>query len=578
MSRLRWARVRYTVSAGSDSQGGTVALGAIQPDLFEMRIAYPRKAKPGQPYRLRVQTTNPVTRTHTPGVSVSARMSISDADKPQMVHATTDSSGAATLVLKMPAQPQDEPDIEVNATLGDQKQSESLNVQFDAEWQVLTSTDKELYQPGQAFHARALCLGPDKHALAKQDLRFTLVDPEDNVVLRDTAKTNDYGIAHVDWSLPESLRLGDYRLRVDPGTASDDDEDSGIGTSSVRISRYDLPNFSVSAQPDRGYYLPGQNATVKIAALYLFGKPVLHGKVRVVRESERHWDYKTQKWEAAEDDETLGALDGKGNYELKLDLGSQFDELESDNYKRYQDLNYAAYITDETTGKTEQKRFAVRLSRDRVHVYLSGETYAGGEASFYVATYFPDGSPAKCDVQLSEIGNGGSVSAATPRLFSTNKYGVAKISNMHLQNGQDHSFKFVLIDPSGTWTTHMEDVWFGYAGQDDFAVAVETDHALYKPGDPIYASIRAPHRVTALTLDVTQNDTVLRTMSVRVRNGHADVTIPYEPTFKGELTISAYDLSDRGEDRWRIPYGTHTVMFPEDRTLRVEAQVSKASY
>ena len=40
-------------------------------------------------------------------------------------------------------------------------------------------------------------------------------------------------------------------------------------TYDVRISRYDFPNFSVSVQPDRQYYLPGQNAEVSPRRLFI---------------------------------------------------------------------------------------------------------------------------------------------------------------------------------------------------------------------------------------------------------------------------------------------------------------------
>ena len=73
--------------------------------------------------------------------------------------------------------------------------------------------------------------------------------------------------------------------------------DAGQANVKVRISRYDLPNFAVKAQPDRTYYLPGQNAEVKVNADYLFGQPLTHGHVRVVRETEREWNYKEQKWD-----------------------------------------------------------------------------------------------------------------------------------------------------------------------------------------------------------------------------------------------------------------------------------------
>ena len=78
-----------------------------------------------------------------------------------------------------------------------------------------------------------------------------------NTVFNSTASTNEFGIASIDWELPDSAELGPYSLQV--SLASSDRYGSAEAMTNVRISRYDLPNFTVAAKPDRAYYLPGQN-------------------------------------------------------------------------------------------------------------------------------------------------------------------------------------------------------------------------------------------------------------------------------------------------------------------------------
>ena len=106
--------------------------------------------------------------------------------------------------------------------------------------------------------------------------------------------TSRFGVASTDWAIPDNTRLGDYNIAVEM-----DDENYGDsnGYQSVKISRYDLPNFTVSVKPDRSYYLPRQNAEIEVRADYLFGQPVKRGQVRVVREEEREWNYREQKWD-----------------------------------------------------------------------------------------------------------------------------------------------------------------------------------------------------------------------------------------------------------------------------------------
>ena len=114
-------------------------------------------------------------------------------------------------------------------------------------------------------------------------------------------------VASVDWTLPDNARLGDYSLSIE--YSGDEDYGNDETRAPVRVSRYALPQFSVSTSLDKPYYLPGQHAELKLSADYLFGKPVIAGTVRVVRETKREWNYQTQKYETTEDEKYTSKLD-----------------------------------------------------------------------------------------------------------------------------------------------------------------------------------------------------------------------------------------------------------------------------
>src|SRR5262249_229723 len=189
----------------------------------------------------------------------------------------------------------------------------------------------------------------------------------DATVFRADFKTSRFGVADVDWKIPEGAQLGDYKIDAHIGPES---PRRAWGSSWVKISRYDLPNFTVNVKPDRDYYLPGQNAEVEVRADYLFGQPVKHGPVRVVRETERHWNYREQKWETEEGDKYEGALDDDGRFVARIDLAEEHEDFKPGSYSRFRDLRYAAYLTDLTTGRTEQRRFDLRITKEQIHVYL----------------------------------------------------------------------------------------------------------------------------------------------------------------------------------------------------------------
>src|SRR6185369_12071761 len=167
---------------------------------------------------------------------------------------------------------------------------------------------------------------------------------------------------------------------------------------------YELPNFAVRVTPDRAFYLPSQNAEVEVRGDYLFGQPVSRGRVRVVRETEREWNYREQKWDISEDEKYEGELDQAGRFVANLDLSAQHAELSKRDYARFEDVSYTAYVTDLTTNRTEQRRFDVRVTREPIHVYVisDGAKVRGAPINMFVSTFYADGNPAECYVDISE--------------------------------------------------------------------------------------------------------------------------------------------------------------------------------
>ena len=148
---------------------------------------------------------------------------------------------------------------------------------LDSEFEALTQAyislekDKSLYQPGQTVHLRALVFDGRSRAATNVPLTLTIIDSDGKKVLAEALTTNRFGIAAYDWKLSDQTETGNYSVQLE---ASDNAELDGKGEMTVPVERYDLPEFTVNAVLDRGYYLEGQTPEVKIHAGYLFGKPV----------------------------------------------------------------------------------------------------------------------------------------------------------------------------------------------------------------------------------------------------------------------------------------------------------------
>jgi hypothetical protein len=206
---------------------------------------------------------------------------------------------------------------------------------------------------------RTLVFGFDGRAWENATVILKITDQNSQEQFRSSLVTSKFGVASADWEVPEKVRLGDYSIE-----AKVDERSSAQTRSSIRISRYDLPAFTVKVSSDRPYYLPGQDATLEISGDYLFGKHVEHGKVRVTEE----WN---KSGPLAE-----GELDASGRFVAQINLKQKIAYLQSEQERmlqevRFNDSSVAVFLTDASTGRTEQRRFTLRFSLQPIHFYIA---------------------------------------------------------------------------------------------------------------------------------------------------------------------------------------------------------------
>jgi hypothetical protein len=444
-SSLGWRRLRYSFvprpELGVAPADGFVQLSRALVGVFEVRVTAASKAKPGNKFPVRVRVDDPSNGKALRGTPVELTLTLGDEDDNAIKHTvTTDYEGYAVYSFDLPKEIQaDEGTVTAEAKRG--PYSEEVEVRFDlrSKGRLTLTTDKPLYQPGQVAHLRVLAFGPDKRALASKDLIVAIEDEDGDEQFHETVKTSRFGVASADWNIPQKLRLGNYEVRTTL-KGSEDDYDAPQARATVRVSRYELPTFTVKADPDRKYYLPGEDATIKIGADYLFGKLVQNAQVRLVKQQDRHWDFKEQKWVAEESNAIEGTFDKEGKFEAKVDLHGEFKDFDPGNYSHYEDLTFAAYVTDLSTKRTEQRRFRIRLSEQPIQLYfIGGDSWstANEKPSLYVTTSYADGTPASVSGTLyfAEPNNAGEFekapwqgSRSKALTFHTNRFGVGKIT------------------------------------------------------------------------------------------------------------------------------------------------------
>ncbi|HMX25178.1 MAG TPA: MG2 domain-containing protein, partial [Blastocatellia bacterium] len=587
---MLWYRLRYRL-APVDAAGkafapaaGVISLSEITPDIFELRVIASEYPIAGKPYRAHVRALHPITSRFVAGVKINADLKFdNDREDSFKASALTNAQGYAVLDFNLPRDLiAEDGTLEIKAARGQFKQEAKIELDDDhlRMSRIILTTDKPIYQPGQLLHIRALALDFSNRAIAGTELELEIEDPEGTTQFRADLKTSRFGVANIDWPIPDNTRLGDYRVTIE---MDDDKHGEAHGENTVKISRYELPNFAVKTKPNRDYYLPGQNAEVEIRADYLFGQPVNKGRVRIVREKERRWNYREQKWEAEETENYEGELDGGGRFSTRIDLTAAHKEFADENYKRFEDLSYAAYVTDATTGRTEQKRFDLRVTREPIHIYVIGLDYNQSDAlplQFYLSASYADGTPAQCEIAIGQLLNQNDKSETEEplRKIKTNRHGVAKVSGLQFRQdkAEDRELKlaFTARDGKGGSGHFSENVRL----RDQGMIRVETDKAIYRPGEPLEIRLTASEPNTSAVLNLTRDFQILHSQFVQLRNGKATVTLPYRREFKDALTISAAGSDEDGSCCGRSVNQSRSVIYPRDRELKLDVRLSAEQY
>lgn len=594
-------RLRYSVSTVDSASAqavaveGIISLSEITPDLFELRLTGARRAREASRYRVRVEALHPITRRPVPSVQLAGEIELKIGEKEVVLQAVgvTDLEGHAALDFNLPASvPDEEAYVTVTGRLKIFEQEATAELEFDRTARMLLTTDKPLYQPGQTLHLRALVFDPSERAMPATAASFTIQDPEGTTVFRASSKTTRFGVATADWQIPDNTPLGEYQIKLELDEARYNDS---LAIQRVKISRYDLPNFTVSAKADRAYYLPNQNAEVEVRADYLFGQPVKRGRVRVVREKERHWNFKEQKWETEEDETIEGEVDDSGRFIARINLKEAHQRLAEESYSRFQDLSYAAYITDATTNRTEQRRFDLRVTKEAIHIYLTEGSYnqtEGMPLAFYVGASYADGTPAECQVSIkvAEADANRRYYSYTPppdamkkhvplTTVTTNRYGVAKVIGAP-PSGERGVSRYLSVklsarDRKGLTGHHDEGMWVDTASN----VRVETDKAIYRAGEPVRATITSDKEDSILFVDVASESKVIRSEAVRLEQGRAQVTFPYGKDFDGKLSIVAsfYETPENRYSSGEVS-GRRTILYPRDRELKLDVKLAQTTY
>jgi len=319
-SDLGWNLLSYSIRPRAGSAFPTVQ-GAMQAalvikDSFELRLSAPNSVAYGGKYPVTAWLYDPGNGKPYAGAQIKIEMWSRNGTN--MLHTEmlareliTDAQGYVHTVFDMPANTAySMGEVYAKATMGSFHEFGQVGYGFEKQPRLNLNTDKSIYQPEQKVHIRALVKGVDKWAAADTKVTFKITNSTGGEEFHSVVSTSKFGVAGVDWEIPQKAASGDYSIQASCTPAQPDGPVEIRANTQIRIGKYELPEFVVEVAPDRPYYLPGQDATVEVRGRYLTGQPVQQGRVDVPNAGMEH-----------------GKLDAAGKFITQISLKRSFEQF-----------------------------------------------------------------------------------------------------------------------------------------------------------------------------------------------------------------------------------------------------------
>ena len=475
-----------------------------------------------------LQVRDPDTGDVVPNGTVTVALNDPDGASQRVFEGTTDAQGLVQVSFTVPenvTNPNQVLVVESQSTAGTAKFEESVYV--GRAYNVLVSTDKPVYQPGQTIHVRALALDTLKlEAANAQEITLIVADPNGNKLARQSLTTSKYGIAAFDFDLDTLATSGDYIITAEIGPVT--------SSRSVEVKPYTLPRFKVEFDSDKNFYLPGETATGVIDANYFFGKPVDGGQVTIrgfVTDIDRFQVF-----------EITGATDANGQYDYTFEVPDYFvGQLENNaaeidlEISVVDNANHVETIDDTIT--VAEKVILLEAIPE------SGSLRAGIENLVYVDATYPDGQAAPSTIQVD------TPLFTEPLTLTTDAYGLAHFT-LTPELGMPTVITLTATTtptrntPEGTSVTQVLTL---DADETATSVLLRPERAEYHIGDTMNLDIHVAGNARTVYLDVIKDRQTFGMVALPVEDNLAQAAIDIDGSLLGTLELNAYVINDQGD-------------------------------
>ncbi len=467
---------------------------------------------PGSRAAVRVIVRAAGTAKPIEGAEVAVRLGRPPGEASLVYSGRTDKAGTADVAFTVPADLEGRASLIVEtASAGGQDRVERP-ITIAREAKLLLGSDKPAYRPGQTIHLRVLALDAVTfHALADQEITFTIVDAAGRELERSAATTSAFGIAVLDFALPTDAIHGQYTLRAQLGETRSE--------RTVSVGAYELPAFRVTIETGRAFYGAGEQVTGTVNAAYFFGQPVVGGQVTL-----RGYTGEPREMPAIV---VQGQTDERGDLAFGFVLPPLFGALANQQPVQF---HLEAEVAD-VAGQRAGIRHLIPVAAQPILIGAipeSGLLKPGVENAIFILTSYPDGQPAETTLAITLEGQ--------EHLLATGPYGLAEFR--YTPPG-----RAVQMDVSA-WDAQGAMGRAAFTFESDRApqtLLLRTERVAYEVGETLRAEVLTASADTVY-LDVVRTRQTVAALSAPVENGRVTFALDLDGTMVGTLELHAYRI------------------------------------
>lgn len=386
-------------------------------------------------------------------------------------------------------------------------------------------TDRTLYRPGQTVHVAMIAYHQDNNnnmnAIADKKLTLTLHDVNYKEVSKKTVRTDAFGKASTEFTLPFNGLTGRYTIECD---------DENCDEVTFQVEEYKRPTFTVDFPKVNEKYAVGDTIVVKASAKSYAGVPVQGAKVKYTVKRHRSFWW---RWYNEDDLDAVvkdgnGVTDDNGNFsvEIPLELKKGIDLR----IPRYYSFVVNAEVTDQS-GETRRGSMSLPVgTKPTAFILEMKKIFERKDKKLAKFTYKNmAGASIDAEVRYYIDGSNDSFTARTNQDvtldFDKLKSGKHRIKAICEKDTTE--YEFVLFSLKDNKAPYETPNWF-YISGDSF-----TDD-----DKPVYVQLGGSYAPQHILYNVVSENNVLESGTIDLNNEVQTREFKYKPSYGDGITLT----------------------------------------